>query len=62
MHDCTIPEYLEESSYGHAIISCYEQDGKLWAGNGEYTTEVNFCPFCGCKLYDNEKDARKKFG
>lgn len=34
--------------YGQAIEECDErEDGTLWAGNGEYGTRVNFCPFCG---------------
>lgn len=34
--------------YGEAITSCVErEDGTLWVGNGEYATQVNFCPFCG---------------
>lgn len=23
--------------------------GKMWAGNGEYETQVNYCPFSGVK-------------
>ena len=23
------------------------EDGKMWAGNGEYESQVNFCPFTG---------------
>jgi len=35
---------------GPAIDYCYEEeDGSLWAGNGEYESQVNFCPFCGKK-------------
>ncbi len=35
---------------GHAIDGCKEDEyGFLWAGNGEYETMVNFCPFCGYK-------------
>lgn len=36
---------------GPAIHYCKEDEeyGFLWAGNGEYETMVNFCPFCGYK-------------
>lgn len=35
---------------GHAIDSCEEDEHAfLWAGNGEYESMVNFCPFCGYK-------------
>ena len=41
---------LPDSAYGDAITECYEEDnGKLWAGNGEYNSQVNFCPYCGYK-------------
>ena len=36
--------------YGSAIEECVEDaDGTLWVGNHEYSTRVNFCPFCGFK-------------
>ena len=36
--------------YGPAIEDVDEhEDGKLWAGNSEYNTQVNFCPVCGYK-------------
>jgi len=35
-------------SCGSAIDSCEEDlEGKMWAGNGEYESQVNFCPICG---------------
>lgn len=38
------------SGYGAAIEECEEtEQGELWAGNSEYGTQVNFCPFCGYK-------------
>ncbi len=41
---------LPFGSYGDAIDDCDENDdGELWAGNGEYRSQVNFCPFCGFK-------------
>jgi hypothetical protein len=49
--------------YGPAIESCFEGDGKevrndgtvklqvgtFWVTNLEYTSQVNFCPYCGVK-------------
>lgn len=33
---------------GPAITVCHEDPkGHLWVTNDEYTTRVNFCPFCG---------------
>lgn len=35
---------------GSAVTECSEdEDGTLWAGNGEYESQVNFCPGCGYK-------------
>jgi wobble nucleotide-excising tRNase len=34
--------------YGGAIRRCQEdEDGTLWVDNGEYASQVNYCPFCG---------------
>ncbi len=39
-----------KAAYGAAITECGEDDeGALWAGNGEYYTKVSYCPFCGVK-------------
>jgi hypothetical protein len=39
---------LPEGGYGAAIEGCSEkEDGTLWAGNGEYDSQVAFCPYCG---------------
>lgn len=44
----------EARPYGPAIKVCYEDDqGRLWAENGEYSSRVNFCPVCG---YKEKKD------
>ncbi len=53
MHKCE-PKCANDpknaDGYGAAITSSYEaEDGKLWAGNEEYGSRVNFCPFCGYK-------------
>ncbi len=56
--DCCVQrnyEALKSDSYGRAIYSCYERettDGgpkELWVGNGEYESQVNYCPYCGKK-------------
>ena len=34
--------------YGTAIDECYEcEDGTFWVSNGEYSSQVNYCPVCG---------------
>lgn len=39
-----------DKAYGIAVSYCYEDaDGKLWVGNIEYESQVNFCPVCGYK-------------
>jgi hypothetical protein len=47
-HDCSLdgPSGL----HGSAVDDCYENDaGEFWVGNGEYASQVNFCPVCGAK-------------
>ena len=41
---------LPEARYGPAFetIECF--DGRWWAHNDEYATEVTFCPWCGVRL------------
>lgn len=47
-HECAGD--LPQEGYGPAIENCFEdEDGKLWAGNGEYSSQVAFCPYCGFK-------------
>jgi hypothetical protein len=47
LHQCDggdFPYY----GYGSAADTCAERpDGSLWIDNGEYSTRVNYCPFCG---------------
>ncbi len=39
---------LPNDAYGAAIDSCIEDSkGELWVDNGEYASQVNFCPYCG---------------
>lgn len=34
--------------WGKAITyTKVDQDGKMWVGNGEYESQVNYCPFTG---------------
>jgi len=35
--------------WGQAILNCREEDGQFWVENGEYSSQVNYCPFCGAK-------------
>ncbi len=47
-HRCEL--HSAEKAYGIAIKYCYEDAvGKLWAGNDEYESQVNYCPVCGYK-------------
>ena len=38
---------FEAARHGHAIDVTYVLNGKMWADNLEYCTEINYCPFCG---------------
>jgi hypothetical protein len=41
---------IPQSGYGPAINYCAEEPyGSLWVGNDEYSSQVNFCPYCGYK-------------
>lgn len=49
-HNCKL--YAPYNAYGEAIEYCIEdedEDGKFWAGNDEYESQVNYCPVCGAK-------------
>lgn len=49
-HACVV--FSPARSCGTAVKYCVEYEGieeVFWAGNGEYETQVNFCPFCGTK-------------
>lgn len=38
------------ATYGVAVDTCHEEpDGTFWVGNGEYSSQVNYCPVCGAK-------------
>jgi hypothetical protein len=48
LHFCSIK--TKHDGYGEAISDCYEQiNGELWVSNGEYSSQVNYCPYCGYK-------------
>lgn len=39
---------LPSTNCGDAFVLCYEDDrGALWVTNGEYGSQVAFCPYCG---------------
>jgi len=44
---------------GGAVEECFEnENGQLWVSNGEYCSQVNYCPYCGFKAprqVDKEK-------
>jgi hypothetical protein len=42
-------ETSDIASCGAAFTICYEKDEKLFVANGEYTSQVSFCPYCGAK-------------
>ena len=53
-HDCMMPLGCKSSGaegrYGSAIDQCCEwPNGEFWVNNGEYSNQVNFCPWCGAK-------------
>lgn len=35
--------------YGPAITQVTIVNNKIWIDNGEYSTQVNYCPICGRK-------------
>jgi hypothetical protein len=41
---------LPEARYGPAFEQIEYFDGRWWAHNDEYATEVTFCPWCGSRL------------
>lgn len=47
---CCENQGRNDSGYGIAIDDCSEdEEGQFWCGNGEYSTQVEYCPFCGQK-------------
>jgi hypothetical protein len=39
-----------ERLWGDAVVRIERVGGRWWAHNGEYATEVSFCPWCGVRL------------
>ena len=47
-HECENPNVQKHLTYGATIMYCVEgKDGRFYAGNGEYESAVDYCPFCG---------------
>ncbi len=45
-HNCE--GHSPHDGYGPAIDHCIKnKKGELWSGNGEYGSQVNYCPYCG---------------
>lgn len=49
-HYCETPAGFKVRCYGAAFDHCKEDiEGVFWVSNGEYSSQVNFCPFCETK-------------
>lgn len=47
---CPYPDHPPYDAFGCAITDVHiYTNGIIVAGNGEYGSQVNFCPFCGRK-------------
>jgi hypothetical protein len=47
-HACQRKWWTEHSINGPAIDECREDpDGTFWCDNGEYSSQVDYCPICG---------------
>jgi hypothetical protein len=53
IHYCDPPvgySIQRDRPYMEAFDQVYvQEDGSVWIGNGEYVSQVNFCPWCGKK-------------
>lgn len=48
LHYCS--QVTPSKAHGAAISECFEQeDGQYWVTNGEYASQVCYCPYCGKK-------------
>jgi len=50
IHGIPDQDYDEETRqwHGEAFTTCYMyESGKMYIDNGEYCSQVNFCPLCG---------------
>ncbi len=41
---------IPAARYGPALTRIERSDGRWWAHNDEYATEISFCPWCGEEL------------
>lgn len=59
-HDCPASLGRGHDGWGEAIADIYhDEQSDLWmAGNGEYGTEISFCPFCGERLLTAKERAQ----
>lgn len=68
-HACDSHPSAKSGGYGPAIEDCREVDkyderfpqylvGELWSGNGEYDSQVNYCPFCGYEAKVQIKESK----
>ncbi len=46
-HRCLMSKFPHRHCGPAVDESRQDADGKLWVDNGEYATQVNFCPRCG---------------
>lgn len=52
LHGCRAHWANPDTAYGPSILHCTaDEEGRLWAGNDEYLSQVSFCPFCGKKAF-----------
>jgi hypothetical protein len=58
-HECNFR--WNSGGYGPAITTCWEDENNaLWVGNGEYSSQVNYCPNCRFESrYDIYKDIKE---
>ena len=48
LHECVLNG--PSRAYGAAAETCSDDEqGRFWISNGEYSSQVNFCPVCGAK-------------
>jgi len=58
LHACDLTTH-DFRGYGSLVDYCFEQEsGELWikTGNGEYESQVNYCPKCGYKAKVEAKE------
>lgn len=54
-HVCDLSRHPYEEGGPAVKLVIEEQSGELWVTNGEYATQVNFCPKCGYKARQQVK-------